>query len=169
MTAVDRDTIRQLERNSIRTFVEHQQSYLTGSVLDFGAGLQWTCANPQPYRDLVSGDYHASDVDTDPWKLDKAYDAILCTQVLQYIPEPDRLIVRFREWLMDRRGYLVMTYPTNWAEVETNDYWRFTKAGMERLLRAARFTVVLHEQRAEIMVGGGFRLALGYGVVAQAQ
>jgi hypothetical protein len=61
---------------------------------------------------------------------------------------------------------LVMTYPTNWPEVETDDLHRFTKAGMERLLHRAAFNIVVHEQRASVRAVGN-RFVLGYGVVAR--
>ena len=58
-----------------------------------------------------------------------------------------------------------MTYPVCWDEVETNDYWRFTKWGMERMLRRAEFAIIAHERRAEIDLNG-FKFPLGYGAVA---
>jgi len=157
------DTIRDLERRSIRSFVAQHKQCLKGRVLDFGAGTPTTCRTPQPYRDLVEGEYVAYDVDSPsvwgPW------DAILCTQVVQYIPDVPKLLSRFEAQLV-AGGYLVMTYPTNWAEVEGSDLWRFTRAGMERLLHDAELEVLHHERRAEVTLGG-FAFALGYGVVAK--
>lgn len=164
----DFNTIRQLERESIRVFLEHQRSYLVGSVLDFGAGLPGTCAVPQPYRDLVEGDYVPLDVHDNPALITGPFDAVLCTQVMQYIPDPFDLLQQFHRWLKCRGGYLVMTYPTNWTEIEDTDLWRFTRTGMEFLLMTAGFTIVYHEKRAELNLGG-FHLALGYGVVARAR
>lgn len=149
-------SVRDLERGSIRTFVEKHRHLLRGRVMDFGCGQQ-------PYKHLVNGEYFP--VDQGDALPDVPLDTILCTQVLQYIPEPSALIAGFAEWLV-HGGHLVMTYPTNWDEVEPTDLWRFTKAGVEQMLRDAGFFVVDHERRAEINLNG-FKFPLGYGVVAR--
>lgn len=157
----DHHSIRGLERKSIREFVTKHQGLLSGRVLDFGAGKEGTCLKPQPYRDLISGQYEPWEPD-DKWPVPE-YDAILCTQVLQYVPDPALVIHWFHGWLKDG-GHLVMTYPTCWDEVEDSDLWRWTRFGMEKLL--ARFEILHHERRAEIELGG-FKFPLGYGVVAR--
>lgn len=149
--------------------MEKQRGYLTGRVLDFGAGAE-------PYRDLVSGEYvpydtYEHDIVPKGGKRNVGtptgeYDSIMCNQVMQYLPDPQGTLIRFRHWLKPD-GHLVMSYPTNWDEVEVNDYWRFTRKGMERLLSLAGFMPVTHERRAEIALGG-FKFPLGYGVVAKA-
>ena len=167
---VDNHTVRNVERASIRAFVESCADLLTGNVLDYGAGKQ-------PYRDLVlraSGGYHAYDRVAFPANVSgedvgaelglAVYDTIICTQVAQYWPSPNRSL-EYLHKLLVHKGYLVMTYPTTWAEVEEADLWRYTKAGMERLLGEAGFIVERHELRAEINLGG-FRLPIGYGVAA---
>ena len=159
----DTHSIRELERKSIRDFVGRNRQYLTGRVLDFGAGKLGTCREPQPYRDLVSGEYWPYDLGDDVPT--GKFDAVLCTQVVQYVPDVPRLISSFWSYLKDG-GYLVMTYPTNWDEVEASDLHRFTKSGMERMISDMYLTIVSHERRAEIDLGG-FKFPLGYGVVAR--
>lgn len=156
------DAIRQIERASIRTFMEENRQYLKGRVLDFGAGKPGTCLQPQPYRDLVEGEYIACDKGD---SVSGRFDAVMCNQVAQYLFDPFGTIEAFRN-RMRGDGYLVMTYPTNWAEVEATDFWRFTKAGMEHMLKLASFTVLAHQLRAEVRIGN-FSFPLGYGVVAQ--
>lgn len=182
-------TLRELESASIRAFVQSaaDEGYLSGRVLDYGCGRQ-------PYRDIVEAaggeylpfdrvDFPASCAEQD-WGDDDAeigpLDAILCTQVIQYIEDPFALLQRMPSLLGGLRhvdlggGCLVMTYPTNWPEVEREDLHRFTKAGMERLLTEAGFTIVRHERRAwALMVASDVgdaneRIALGYGVIARA-
>lgn len=190
-------TLRDIERDSIRAFVQSaaDDGYLSGRVLDYGCGKQ-------PYRDIVEaagaeyvGYDHESfpakvgdfSVDTDPTHSER-FDAVLCTQVVQYIPlyrderyTPDsslpvildrlRSVLRLGTFDQRENGHLVLTYPTNWPEVEPEDLHRFTKAGMERLLTEAGFEVVKHELRAEVLFGferDSVRVALGYGVVARA-
>jgi len=150
------DKIRQIEKASIREFMEKYRHFLRGRVADFGAGLQ-------PYRDLVGGEYFPmQEGDLFPPAL---LDAVMCNQVAQYLGDPAATFQEIASRLR-RGGRLVMTYPTNWDEVEGNDYWRFTKAGMERLLKAVGLSVIAHELRAEVRVNN-FRFPLGYGVVAQ--
>ena len=154
------DSVRALERASIRSFMERSRPYLQGRVLDFGSGKQ-------PYRDLVLGEYVPID-QGDVWPVaTEAFACIVCNQVLQYIENPAKLLDNFHAWLCARHGCLVMTYPTNWDEVEGTDLWRFTKAGMELLLKRSRFEILIHERRAEIDLHG-FKFPLGYGVVARA-
>lgn len=160
-------TIRALEVESIRSFVERHKEYLAfGKVLDFGAGKPGTCRTPQPYRDLVAGEYHPWDLGDAPLQVD-AYSAVLCTQVLQYCEDPKTTVLWLRRWLKPG-GVLVLTGPTNWEEVEESDLCRFTCSGIRKLLKSAGFHVVTCESRAEIDLGGA-KFSLGYGVVARRQ
>ena len=154
------DTVRALERRSIRTFMERNRDYLRGRVLDFGAGKQ-------PYRDLVQGKYVPLERGDDLPSGEEGFDCIICNQVFQYLEQPSGVLGRFNEWLYPTKGYLVMSYATNWDEVESEDLFRFTKKGMEFLLARSKFEVVAHERRAEINLNG-FKFPLGYGVVARA-
>jgi SAM-dependent methyltransferase len=148
------DRIRQIERASIRMFMEQNREYLRGRVLDFGAGQQ-------PYRALVDGEYVPCEKDW--FHIPGVFDTVMCNQVLQYVENP-RLALKLFHTLLSYGGHLVMTYPTNWDEVEASDFWRFTQAGMAELLRETGFQIVKHERRAEVVLGN-FKFPLGYGVV----
>lgn len=147
------DRIRQMELASIRAFMEQNRGLLKGRVLDFGAGRQ-------PYRDLVDGEYVPVDKGQG---YEGTFDAIMCNQVLQYVANPKLVLLTFAAALRPG-GRLVMTYPTSWDEVEGDDWWRFTKAGMEVYLRVAGFTINVHQRRAEVGIAN-FTFPLGYGVV----
>lgn len=176
--------LRTIERESIRAFVQKaaDEGYLSGRVLDYGCGKQ-------PYRDIVEaagGEYHGWDLTEFPANVSgenvtpevpmgTRFDAVLCTQVLQYVPQVAGTLAA--QYGMS--PILVLTYPTNWPEVEPEDLHRFTKAGMERLLTEAGFEIVLHERRATIKpalppnwevaaYGAPDDFALGYGVIARA-
>jgi hypothetical protein len=188
--------LRTLESDSIRAFIQSaaDEGYLHSIVLDYGCGKQ-------PYRDIVEsvlplgGVYQPFDQarfpanvsgknigEGNPLIMD-GWGTILCTQVAQYVPHyhegqrnPFRgllaLLADF-EIALRKGGYLVMTYPTNWPEVEPEDLHRFTKAGMTRLLTEAGFEIVRHERRSEMIAtvegSANFdRLAVGYGVIARA-
>ena len=150
------DTIRALERASIRSFMERNRKYLTGRVLDFGSGTQ-------PYRDLVNGTYVPFEIE-DQWPTGE-FDAIMSNQVTQYLCDPPETFSALMERLKPR-GHFVITGPTNWAEVEPTDLFRFTRAGIRHLLQAAGFEVLVCESRAEIDING-FMLSLGWGAVGR--
>ncbi len=185
--------LREAEAESIRAFVQSaaDDGYLSGKVLDYGAGRM-------PYREMIEhsqrvtwadtrGEYLAYDRAGFPANLSgedigelpyaRGITAILCTQVLQYVPDPFELLRQFQlvlteEWWdnyqRDKIAWLVLTYPTNWPEVEADDLHRFTKAGMERMLKNARFKVEKHEWRHGFRSTTGESFAAGYGCIARA-
>lgn len=168
MAVLNRRDLIQIEHVSIRDFVTNHREYLMGRVLDFGCGKPETCREPMPYRHIVDsqitlhkrGEYVPYELG-DPKPIGK-FDAVLLTQVIQYISDPLALLTDF----LQQTKYLVMTYPTTWDEVERTDLHRFTKAGMERLLKDAGFTVLVHQARWSLPYDD-FKLVGGYGVIAE--
>ena len=169
MTTIEH--LSHLENHSITEFVRSHKWH--GRVLDYGCGRQ-------PYRSIVEktaheyvpydrarngggavGDYGPEDPLPPQW-----YDGILCTQVVEYVPDVYRLLRRMRESLK-YGGALILTYPTVWPELPY-DLHRFTREGMDRLLVAAGFVVEKHECRA-VVPDVDVRLPLGYGAVARAE
>lgn len=155
--------IRDLQRTAIVEFLLGQD--FSGRVLDYGCGAA-------PYKGIVEtrgGEWHGynrgiypggAKVDIGPSEpLEQSWDVILCTQMLQYVPDPVGLLRDFRT-----SKKLVMTYATNWPEVEPEDLHRFTRMGMERMLRG--WTIQQHVRIGEIPFGDREFLALGYGIVA---
>lgn len=172
----DDHSIRQLEKTSLQDFLAHCGDYIKGRTLDFGCG-------DQRYRNLVESfgaKYYPYDRAQNPGSATKGedvgpdeplhaepmWDTILCTQVLQFIEDPPDLLYEFENALKSG-GYLVLTYTTCWEEREAQDLFRFTRWGMDYILRTAGFEIVRHEPRGLIDVGG-FSFSLGGGVVARA-
>lgn len=129
--------MRIAERASIKQFIAANSDLLDGDVLDYGCGKQ-------PYRKLVLGDYVGYDRYSLPGNvaaeygpdgvLEQRWDAIICTQVIQYHRNPTLLIGHLYAALrLD--GWLLLTGPTNWPEVEDDDLWRITASGIELLLQ----------------------------------
>lgn len=153
------DLIRQMERYGIREFMAKYKVFLMGRVLDFGSGKQ-------PYKDLVAGEYVPHEIEGDEnFTQDGSFDCVMCNQVTQYLSDLSGTLSSFRRALKPH-GYLVMTYATNWDEVETSDLFRTTKAGMSRLLENEGFDIIKHERRSQVCFGN-FKFPLGYGLVAQ--
>lgn len=157
---MNRQEIRKVEKDSIRKFLQDAKLLFTGRTLDYGCG-------ESPYKYLVSGEYVGYDPKYDSKREipEGKFKTIICTQVLEYIVDPLNLLTAFYGLLEDG-GYLVMTYPTHWEEVEPTDLHRFTKVGIERLLEAAGFGIISHTKRHSISFDD-FELVIGYGVVAQ--
>jgi SAM-dependent methyltransferase len=157
------DIVRRVERWSIREFMRENKDRLRGTVLDFGAG-------EEPYRKLVSGKYLTYDKKHSyhgPHLLEPllgVVDCVMCNQVVQYLTDVPHTLHLFAD-LLRPLGALVMTFPTNWDEVDETDLHRFTASGMRRMLIEAGFSVVKMECRAQVQVGS-FKFPLGYGVVA---
>jgi SAM-dependent methyltransferase len=127
----------------------------TGVVLDVGCG-------EQPYRSLLprgnryqgldiaeSGErfgYARSDtlyVSGYPWPVvDCSVDLVLCTEVLEHVLDPGRLLSEVQRCLRPG-GRLLLTVPfaARWHFVPY-DYWRFTPSSMAHLLKDAGFADV---------------------------
>lgn len=162
-----------VEKDSIRMFLHRacDDHLVRGRILDYGCGQQ-------PYRKLLSGagDYVAFDRKSFPGNVSMKdigaltdrgdFDTVVSTQVVEYVHDGYRWLRDIRDELLVPGGHLVMTYPTHWPELR-DDLHRYTKIGMEQMLAAAAFTVVRHEERASLPFDG-FRLAVGYGVIAKA-
>jgi len=146
-------TLREREAESIRAFLRgHADTFAGQRVLDYGAGRQ-------PYRDIVEdagGEYvpfdspvfPASVASADTTELERGpWDVIVCTQVIQYVPDVPGLLEMFHAELADAPGILLLTGPTNWPVVELEDLWRFTLAGIVRLLGEAGFGYVEGDYR----------------------
>ena len=136
---------------------------LAGRVVDVGCGHK-------PYRALMGPgvteylgvDHPDGDADADvraeahalPFP-DEVFDAAVSFQVLEHLREPARC-VREMHRVLRPGGRVVLTAPGVWPAHEIpRDYWRFTRYGMEALLRDAGFTEV------RVVALGGFWSALG--------
>jgi SAM-dependent methyltransferase len=141
-----------LERSSIFEFVYRQARLLTpgARVIDIGAG-------DAPYRELFSEqEYltldheqtpHTGDVDilgsADAIPVGAGeFDAVVCTQVLEHVPDPLAVLRDFHR-VLSHGGRLIATVPFAWEEHELpHDYFRYSRAGIEHLLDGAGFTDV---------------------------
>ncbi len=157
-------SLRDIERESIRAFVQDcaDKGYLSGKVCDFGAGRM-------PYRPIIEaagGEYvpydrhenpgscAQTDLGPDVYMQYAEYDAVLMTQVWQYI-EPDVLQamlcdIGYCGSFLKCDGVFLATGPTNWPRVEWEDRWRQTPSGVEGILKKAGFREVEVGERAHV-------------------
>lgn len=123
--------------------LERTLSSCDGRVLDIGCGLS-------PYRHMLGPrvvDYVGVDREgelTRPTIVgsaeglpvpDASFDVVMCTMVLEHVADPRRVLAEARRVLAPN-GRIVLTVPGVWPTHEApHDYWRFTRFGLEGLMR----------------------------------
>ena len=148
-----------LERAGILRFVSRaaRETPAGARVLDAGAG-------DAPYRELFSAhDYVTTDwagsmhsgaltadvvASLDDLPLEgESFDAVVCTQVLEHLAEPQKAIGELHRVLRPG-GRLWITAPLVWELHEAPyDFFRYTAPGLEHILRTAGFGEVAIEPR----------------------
>lgn len=85
-----------------------------------------------------------------PFK-NKEFDSIICSEVLEHLSEPEKGVSEISRILKDS-GLLYLTVPMCWRlHYEPDDYYRFTKYGLEYLLKKSGFEILTMER-----IGGFF-------------
>lgn len=127
----------------------------TDKILDAGAG---DCPykkyfNPFNYDSIdIKGKHHTflCSLDNIP-VIDESYDVVVCTQVLEHVKYPQKTINEFYR-ILRPDGKLFLTAPQGWKlHGEPNNYFNFTRYGLELLFKNAEFMVISIES-----VGGVF-------------
>jgi len=76
---------------------------------------------------------------------DFRYDAVICTQVLEHIPEPTRVLTELHR-VLKPQGKLWLSAPFYYEEHEKPyDFFRYTRYGLSYLLELSGFTIVRME------------------------
>ncbi len=129
-------------------------------VLDVGGRIQ-------PYRPLLEGRlcrYLAVDLRWTPLVnivargeqiplASAQFDVVICTQVLEYIPEPGEVIAEIHRVLRPG-GCLLLSVPAVFPRDSDQDIWRFLPESLRRLLRSFHDVEVVAEGSS---VAGFFR------------
>ncbi len=147
------------ERYSIAQFMEQISREVTAGdiVLDAGAGVL-------PYKDYFShAQYEATDfsekagggydfictLDAVP-RGDAYYSVIVCTQVLEHVPYPQKVINEFYR-ILKPGGKLFLTVPQGWPVHQApHHYYNFTQYGLELLFDNAGFKTKFIRSRGGI-------------------
>ena len=149
-----------LRRALGRALSEH----VTGRTLDAGAGRQ-------AYRPLIEAhadSYESLDVESHAGLTDHVgdlqhtslpdatYDTVVCTQVLQHLPEPKDALSEIAR-VLKPGGCAILSVPhLVWLHNEPHDYFRFTAHGLRHLFGKVGLEPVL------IQPVGGWICFLGY-------
>ncbi len=146
------------KREFRKLFLQHLSCF-QGKILDIGCG-------GKPFRRfLADKQYIGVEVTPDrqpdvcapaehlPF-CDKSFETVLCTEVLEHVPEPSHVLTEcFR--VMKSGAVLYITVPMTWyLHYEPNDFYRFTRYGIQYLCKKAGFDVVSIER------SGGFTMFL---------
>jgi SAM-dependent methyltransferase len=121
------------------------------SVLDVGGRIQ-------PYRELLGERcvrYFAIDVSPTPLVdvigqaeclpfSDRQFDLVLCTQVLEYVPEPPVVVNEIYRTLRTG-GFLLLSAPAVFPRDSETEYWRFLPCALHRLLSSFSSVEVVPE------------------------
>lgn len=122
-------------------------------VLDYGCGTA-------PYRPLVTqfaSNYLQADLAANPSAAihihpttgqinlpDAAVDVVLSTQVLEHVPSPAEYLTEARR-ISRPDGLLILSTHGFWKyHPDPTDFWRWTAAGLHRLVSAHGWTVIDH-------------------------
>jgi SAM-dependent methyltransferase len=117
-------------------------------VIDIGCGdkpyYPWVAERVKAYIGVDLRAVHPVDVVALGERLpfvDQCADAVIASQVLEHVPEPDRVLQEMRRLLKDR-GHIIVSVPCVYAYHPTpGDYWRWTPEGFQTLLERHGFTV----------------------------
>jgi SAM-dependent methyltransferase len=83
----------------------------------------------------------------------QSFQTVLCAQVLEHVPRPEWLLAEAFRVLKDE-GRIILTAPQTWGlHEEPQDYYRFTRYGLQYLLESCGFVVESIQAR-----GGAFRM-----------
>lgn len=146
------------------SLLKRYSGYLKGKLLDIGCGnkpykkfLECTEYVGLDTDEKVSPDI-VGDVTNLPFE-DETFDSILCTEVLEHIPDITKALQEMYR-VLRKDGNIYLTVPMYWClHYEPNDYYRFTKYGLKYLLENTGFTVEKIERIGGIFSLIGVRMA----------
>lgn len=142
-----------ISRKLILKSILEAREYVSGRLLDLGCGkkpyypyladktLSWIGLDfPASVSGSTSADVYGDAMEM-PFK-SEVFNTILCTEVLEHVSEPNKLLSEaFR--VLKVGGYLILTTPqTGGLHEEPHDYYRYTKYGLSFLAEQCGFTVV---------------------------
>lgn len=135
-------------RRLLRQAVQERAHYAQGWLLDVGCG-------GQPYRDVFNHveRYVGLDLPPNGWAdvhgdgialpfRNAVFDTVLCSEVLEHVPEPAKLMAEAARALKPG-GLLLLTTPQTWGlHADPHDFYRYTKYGLRYLAEKTALEVI---------------------------
>jgi SAM-dependent methyltransferase len=167
---------RHIAQEELRQFVLAEGPGLRGRLLDIGCGKKpyaeyFTAVEAHVGVDVPSTMHGLESVEAVATALalpfqDSSFDSVVCTEVLEHTPDP---LAALREmWRVSTAdATLLVTVPlSEQLHEEPFDFYRFTKYGLEHLLRISGWRIVRCSARGGAWLELGYRLSsLLYSVV----
>lgn len=131
--------------SSIRNAVFMNRRYIKGIVLDAGCGSM-------PYKNFFGSEFYVGMDAKDCAYLkgsvldlplrSGSIDSIVCTEVLEHVDEPMQALAEFRR-VMKSGGFILVTTPFMFGvHGAPNDFFRYTKYGLQSMIERTGFKVV---------------------------
>ena len=130
--------------------IKQQASYIRGYLLDVGCGNK-------PFQDLFSQSIeryigldlprdppHCMDIIADAQNIPiatESMDAVLCTHVLVHIMNPQKAVLEMAR-VLKKDGILLLSARQMWHVYTDQDFYRFTRSGLQLLTENARLEVI---------------------------
>lgn len=151
--------IYQPQRILLREQIKKYSPYIKGGVLDVGSGSY------SRYIDLFNFQEYVK-MDIEPGKnVDvvgraenipfgaETFDAVVCTQVLEHLAEPQKAVSEIYR-VLKKGGHCLLTAPQiNELHSEPQDYFRYTKFGLMAIFSKQGFAILECDQ-----IGGFFTM-----------
>lgn len=146
----------QLDRYLLKKQIKENSRYVRGIVLDAGSGGVERYKKFLQCEKYIKLDINVSakpdilgSVESMPMD-NESVDSVIATQVLEHVKNPQKAVEEFYR-VLKIGGYCLLTAP-QYSELheEPNDYFRFTKFGLEELFKKAGFKIIKIDRR------GGF-------------
>jgi SAM-dependent methyltransferase len=161
-----------LANHKLLAALDRVRGYARGELLDVGCGsMPFAHRFAGPVRRYWGTDLQGSihlgvdrpdafaRADAQPFR-DATFDTVLGLSMLNYLPEPGRMITEAHR-VLKPGGVLILEFAQMVpVEYEPHDYFRFTRFGAEHLLRAAGLEVV------EVVPIGGLWARVGLSTIA---
>lgn len=154
-------------KRRIESAVESQRSRVSGTMLDVGCGNKPYEKFFAPYIEKYYGTEYkpdsgyrgnradiASDAAALPFA-DDSLDAILCTEVLEHVSNPEKVISEFAR-VLKPNGIVITTAPFFYPIHDSNDFFRYSHDGVAVIMK--RYGLNIDEIRP--LSGSGLTLAI---------
>ena len=139
-----------------RTTKPFIEQYARGRLLDIGCGHM-------PFQELISkhvaqyetfdieervkGVTYVGDVQNMRTVANGVYDSVICSEVLEHVPDPFRAVREIHR-VLKQNGVAIITVPhVSRLHEEPHDYYRYTKYGLRNLLESNGFEILGMEKR----------------------